>query len=230
VREAERDSALDVWLLLDCTASMGQGDAVAPERSRMRVAQTLAAALVELAWRQGDRLGLLRLGDGRLSMMPAGMGSSMRDRCGLALESTRAQGAWPAASALAPIYAAIQQQALVIVLSDCFEPALLSLVEKLSHGGREVRVLQMITAEERDFNYSGGRLFVDVESGIERLSDAPAARADYLRSFALAQAALQRQLTTVGVACRSLVLDQPLLPALSWLADPHSRRSGLSSS
>jgi uncharacterized protein (DUF58 family) len=51
VREAERDSPLGVWLLLDATASMRQADQADPARAKFDVAKTLAACVIELALR-----------------------------------------------------------------------------------------------------------------------------------------------------------------------------------
>lgn len=224
VREAERDSALDVHVLVDCSASMGLCDAAEPQRSRLRVACTLAAALVELAWRQGDTLGLALLGQDRIQLSPIGSGSRMRERCQLALRAASSGGGWPSPSACLPLFPLIPQQALVLLLSDCFDPGMAELATKLAHGGREVRVLQLLTASERDFDFTGGRLLVDPETGSELLCDAPAARAGYLQAFAAAQAALAAQLRSAGVFFATHVLDQALLPALAGLADPLARR------
>jgi uncharacterized protein (DUF58 family) len=224
VREAERDSALDVHVLLDCSASMEQRDEQPESESRFSVAVSLAAALVELGWRQGDTLGLALLGQQRVQLVPAGSGNRMRERCQLALQTAQCAGSWPAASAWPALYAGIPPQALVLLLSDCFDPGLPELAIKLAHAGREVRVLQLLTASERDFNYSGGRLLIDPETAAELLCDAPAARASYLQAFAAAQATLAAQLRSAGVYFASHVIDQPLLPALAALADPLTRR------
>ena len=62
VREAERDSPLTIWLLLDATASMRQADAARPDFTKLDAAKTLAACVIELALRQGDRFGLITTG------------------------------------------------------------------------------------------------------------------------------------------------------------------------
>ena len=67
-------------------------------------------------------------------------------------------------------------------------------------------LLQILTAEERDFPFRAGHRFVDPESGEERVVDATAARAHYLQAFAQAQQALQRRLIASGIryACHYL--------------------------
>ncbi len=63
VREAERDSPMIVWLLIDATASMAQYDAKRPEWSRLHAAKAQAACVFELALRQGDRFGVIAVND-----------------------------------------------------------------------------------------------------------------------------------------------------------------------
>ena len=78
VREAERDSPLTVWIVLDATASMAQCDGA--RGTRFDTARSLAACIAELALRQGDRFGLLVLhGDG-VRLVAPGNGVRQRDQ------------------------------------------------------------------------------------------------------------------------------------------------------
>src|SRR5690606_40284063 len=95
VREAERESPLTLWLLLDASASMGQEDAARPGWCRLDAARALAAACIALALRQGDRFGLAMVVAGRLELVPAGSGPRHRERCHLALHQLAASGGWP---------------------------------------------------------------------------------------------------------------------------------------
>src|SRR4249919_2461810 len=100
VREAERESPLAVWLLVDATASMGQDDAARPGWSRLSTAKGLAACVAELALRQGDRFGMAILrGDG-LRLIPPGSSVRQRDRLFLELHALAAEGRWPDADRL----------------------------------------------------------------------------------------------------------------------------------
>jgi len=101
VREAERDSPLDVWLLLDTSASMSQRDAARPGWSRLHAAIAIAACTIEIALRQGDRFGLAAIGHDHLQLTPIGAGPRHRDRCLIELHKLTAAGAWPATSAAA---------------------------------------------------------------------------------------------------------------------------------
>ncbi|WP_146907064.1 DUF58 domain-containing protein [Arenimonas daejeonensis] len=210
VREAERDSPLTAWVIVDCTASMAQGDAARPGWSRLDAARALAACIFELALRQGDRFGLAAIGGAGLRLVPPGAGPRHRDRCLLELHGLRADGDWPAETTLRPLWERIGAGQLVLMLSDDFDEAAVALCERLSAARREVLSLQILTAEERDFPFRGGHRFRDTESGAERLSDGASAREAFLAAFAAAQRTLAARLAASGIRHTTHVLDEAL--------------------
>lgn len=208
VREAERESPLTVWIVLDATASMNQRDG---ERgTRFDAARRLTACIAELALRQGDRFGLLMLlGDG-VRLVSPGNGVRQRDQLLLALHGLTAGGTFPVAEKLAPVWERIGAGDLVIALSDGFDEAMVALIERLAAARREVLAIQLLTAEERDFPFTGGHRFRDPETGEELLGDAAALRADYLQRFAEAQRLLDARLDASGIRHARYYTDQPL--------------------
>lgn len=208
VREAERESPLTVWIVLDATASMNQRDG---ERgTRFDAARRLTACIAELALRQGDRFGLLVLhGDG-VRLVAPGNGARQRDQLLLALHGLTAGGTFPAAEKLAPVWERIGAGDLVLALSDGFDEAMIALIERLAAARREVLAIQLLTAEERDFPFTGGHRFRDPETGEELLGDAVALRADYLQRFAEAQRLLDARLDASGIRHARYYTDQPL--------------------
>jgi len=208
VREAERESPLTVWIVLDATASMTQRDG---ERgTRFDAARRLAACIAELALRQGDRFGLLVLhGDG-VRLVSPGHGARQRDQLLLALHGLSAGGTFPAADNLAPVWERIGAGDLVMALSDGFDEAMIALIERLAAARREVLAIQLLTADERDFPFTGGHRFRDPETGEELLGDAAALRADYLQRFAEAQRLLDARLDASGIRHARYYTDQPL--------------------
>jgi len=224
VREAERDSPLTAWLLIDATASMAQGDTARPGMSRLDAAKTLSACVIELALRQGDRFGIAAVAGDGLHLVPAGIGPRHRDRCLLELYKLRAQGAWPMQIALRPIWERIGAGALVLALSDFFDEGCVALVESLAAARREVSSIQLLTVEERDFPFRGGHRFFDSETGDELLSDGAAARDDFLQRFAAARAVLASRLASAGIRHVEHVLDQPLDAPLRRLFPARSGR------
>lgn len=217
VREAERESPLTLWLLLDASASMGQQDAARPGWSRLDAARALAAACIALALRQGDRFGLAMIGAGRLELVSAESGPRQRDRCHLALHALQPGGGWPGEAGLRPLWERIGAGDLLLMLGDLFEGAGVALLERLAAAGREVSSIQLLTAEERDFPFTGGHRFRDPESGVELRTDAGAARAGFLAEFAAARASLDARLAAAGIAHATHVLDESLASPLREL-------------
>lgn len=210
VREAERDSPLTVWILIDTSASMGQGDAARPGWSRLDAAIALAACTLELALRQGDRFGLAMAGGSDLRLLGAGGGPRHRDRCLLELQRLSAGGAWPPEATLRPLWEQIGARTLVLLLSDCFDEGVIVLAERFAAARREVVAVRLLTAEERDFPFRGGHRFRDPETGDEVLSDGAAVRNDFLTRFTAAREALGKRLAANGIRHAEYVLDQPL--------------------
>lgn len=210
VREAERESPVAVWILMDASASMSQEDAGRPGWSRLDAAKGLAACIAELAMRQGDRFGWMALSDEGLRLLPPATGPRQRDRLLLELLPLRAGGGFAAEDRLAPLWERIGAHDLAIVLSDCFEPGVVDLIERLAAAGREVLAIEMLTVGERDFPFRGGYRFRDPETGEELLGDGVALRAEFLHRFGEARGALHARLDAAGVRHAEHVLDQPL--------------------
>lgn len=210
VREAERESPVALWVLIDASASMGQSDDTRPGYSRLDAARAIAAALAELAMQQGDRFGFMALGDSGLALLPPATGLRQRDRMLIELLAIRPARAFAAPAQLAPLWERVGARDLVILLSDCFDEAAIALAEKLAAAGRETLVIEMLTAGERDFPFAGGYRFRDPETGEELLADGAALRAEFLARFAAARAALHARLDAVGVRHVAHMLDDPV--------------------
>lgn len=210
VREAERDSPLTAWIVIDASASMAQADGTRPDWSRLDAARGLAAAVIGIALRQGDRFGLaVASGDG-LALQAAAAGPRQRDRCLLALGTMRAAGGWPGDAVLAPLHERVAPLDLVLLIGDGFDEASLRFAERLSAARREVLAIRVLTVEERDFPFRGGHLFRDVEGGAELLGDGAAMRAGFLERFGAARRAQAARLAAAGVRQVEHVLDEPL--------------------
>lgn len=217
MRESERESPITVWLLLDATASANQADRAVPQRTRLDHMRGVAACLVELALQQGDRFGLLAINGDGLQLVPAANGARQRDRVHLQLRALQARGAWPAADRLRPLWERVRPGDLLLAIGDGFDDAGIVLLEQLASARREVALLQILTADERDFPFDAGHRFRDPETGEELLGDGAAIRADYLQRFADARSALHARLQANGIASATGWLDQPLDQALQAL-------------
>ena len=210
VREAERESPLAVWLLVDATASMTQEDAARPGWSRLDAAKGLCACVAELALRQGDRFGLMALNGTGLRMLAPAAGPRQRDRLLLELHALSARGEWPVGERLRPVWERIGAGDLVVLLSDWFDEGSIALAERLAAARREVLGIQLLTAEERDFPFRGGHRFHDQETGEELLGDGAALRDAFVARFAAARQALHARMEACGIRHADFMLDQEL--------------------
>ncbi|PBJ82307.1 DUF58 domain-containing protein [Lysobacteraceae bacterium NML93-0399] len=223
VREAERESPVRAWILLDTTASMAQGDEAAPRRTRLAAASLLARCVAEIAARGGDACGLVTCGGAGVSVVEPGTGPRQRDRLQHALSAVRPDGTWPTATQLAPAWNRIARGDLVVGIGDWFDDAAVVQLLQLAHAGREVLALQVLTADEREFLFHDGRRFIEPESGEALLGDGPALRAGYLARFENARRALAARLVAAGVALATHWTDAPADAALRALFGGHAR-------
>lgn len=225
VREAERDSPLTAWMVVDSSASMAQSDAARPAWSRMDAAKALAACCIELALAQGDRFGIASPGTNGLVVHGAAAGPRQRDRCLLALHALAAHGRLPVNANLQPLWERAGPGQLVVLLHDGFDEALLGLAEQLAAARREVVAVRILTAEERDFPFRGGYRFRDVEGGGEVLGDGEAIRDGFLARFTQSREAQRARLAASGIRQVDYVLDEALDVPLRRLFAPGRRRA-----
>lgn len=210
VREAERESPLNIWVLVDTSGSMAQADEQQPDWSRLDAARALAACVFEVALAQGDPFGLALAGNGGLALLPAAAGMRQRDRLLATLRDATPGGGLPAPGQLAPLWQRIGPEDVVVVLGDFFDDASAALAERLAAARREVLAIQLLAVAERDFPYGDGRLFRDPETGDELPGDGPAMREGFLARFGQARRELQARFDSAGIRHAEYVLDEPL--------------------
>jgi uncharacterized protein (DUF58 family) len=223
IREAERDSPLTLWLLVDATASMAQADLARSAWSRLHAARRISACAIEIALRQGDSVGLIVLGggDGWLDLLPPASGLRQRDQCLRMLAAVEAGGGWPEPRRLRSLVERIHDGAQVLLLSDLFDEAAVALAERLAAAQRAVATVQILTADERDFPFEGACRFEDPETGTVLEADAARARDGFLARFTEARRALAARLGKLGIAHAEHAIDRPEDEPLRALFGPH---------
>jgi len=212
VRDADRDSPLTVWLLLDVSASMAQTDLARPDFSKLDAAKSLTACIVELALRQGDAFGAVFIGTTAAEGVPVGSGARHRDRLLHRLATLQPAGAGPeeGAALLHSLSERVPPDALVVLLSDGFDERLTAAAERLARARREVVSIQLLGGDECEFPFTGGYWFRDPETGAERRLVGEAARTAFLERFGAARTALAQRYAAAGIRHAECRLDQAL--------------------
>jgi len=210
VREAEEESPIAIWILLDASASMAQADRARPDWSRFDAAKLLGLCIAELAMQQGDRFGWIALQEAALGVADPRAGRAQAGRMQIDFSRLEAVGTFPDDATLAPLWERIGARDLVLFVSDCFDEGGIALIERLAKAGREVVAIQLLTVEERDFPFDGGFRFRDQESGAELVSDGAALRETFLSRFAAARATLDDRLDKAGIRHATVVIDEPI--------------------
>jgi uncharacterized protein (DUF58 family) len=209
VRDAERESPVTLWLVLDASASMGQADLKTPTWSRFDAARRLAAALVEIALFQGDRFGLVVETATGPMVVPPGGGGRQRDRVLLTLAPITPGGVARWDRDVGVYGERFGLNDLILILSDGFDEACVAAAERLALSGRDVAMIRVLTADERDFPFDQGYRFNDPETGAQLVGDGPALRRDFLARFARARQSLSDRLDAHGVRHAEHFVDRP---------------------
>jgi len=206
VREAERDSHVAIWLLLDTSASMAEPSRAIEGLTKLWFARTVLGCLAAIAQRQGDAFGLILAGDGRVEFTPAARGPRQLHKVLAQLSRAEALGPLPDDQALRASLHFARSPSLIFAVSDFLDwPSPLSeLLLRLRHLQHDVRLLTLSTQAEEAASFAGGSAYRDPEQveGLHRF-DAEA-RAAY-------RSARSAHFEAVTTQCRQH--DMPLLNA-----------------
>jgi uncharacterized protein (DUF58 family) len=199
VRDAERESPVAIWIVVDASASMAQTDLARPDWSRFDAARRIAASLMEIALYQGDRFGLVVEGASGPMVLSPGSGGRHRDRVLMSLAPLKASGAADWTRDVGVFGEQMGPRDILILLTDGFDEGCTATAERLAASGRDVCMIQILTGDERDFPFDQGYRFHDPETGAELIGDGRTLRADFIARFAAARAALSARLEARGI-------------------------------
>ena len=223
VREAERESDVNVWLVIDCSESMLQQsiptkhDAQAQTQNlgrwhKLDYARYLAASISYLAQVQGDSVGLLALSGEQPLQIPAYSGSKHWQKILLSLTKLNASGGVPETKQVLKYLHSMQENSLVIVISDFHQnnDELLSLTSQLKHSKTDVIAFHLDSDDEINFPYQGMVQFQDLESGKNLTVAAKDVRESYLEKKAQSNKQLTAQLVKNNINYFKANIDLPL--------------------
>lgn len=212
VRQAETESQLCVWFVVDTSASMGQASGEIDDWTRLDCARALTACLAWLASVRGDAVGLLALSDAGLDTVPARTGRRHLDRLLHSLSGLAARGRWPGVESVAPFWPRLERPSLVVLVSDFLQSAheIEALCTRLRAAGKELLTVQLLTREEVAFPWRGAVEFVDPESGRVVPLRAHAARTQYRARLRGELTRLDRVLAGLGAFSQRALIEEDL--------------------
>jgi uncharacterized protein (DUF58 family) len=183
VREAERDSHVAVWLVLDATASMLEPSRSVAGLDKLGMARLLLGCVGAIAQRQGDAFGLLICQGERAHFTPAARGPRQLQRVLAQLDRVDAAGALPSSETLRPSLHFARAPSVVCVAGDFLDwPSPLSEAMLRLRGMRhDVRALCLQTEAEIAADFDAAQAWRDPEGGGKLFRFGRDARPEYAR-------------------------------------------------
>lgn len=203
VKKYEGDTNTQVYLLLDISKSM---EFSSQKISKLDYARFVAASLAYLALRQKDAVGVITFNSEVVTQAPPrsqfGHFFSLLHH----LEELTAQGETNISGALQKLSHLIRRRALVVLISDFYQP-----VEELArplrffhHRGNDVILFHILDPAEVEIPFAGTSTLEDMETG-EHLPYAPEhSRSEYL-------SLLESHIAELRKECHSVYIDYQLL-------------------
>jgi uncharacterized protein (DUF58 family) len=238
VREAERESDVNVWLVIDCSESMLQKSIQIKDEAKQPIqdvgrwhkldyARYLAATISYLAQNQGDSVGLLALSGQQPFQIPAYSGSKHWQKILLSLTKINASGSVPETKQVLKYLHSMQENSLIVVISDFHQThdELLSLTLQLKHSKTDVIAFHLDSDDEINFPYQGMVKFKDLESGQNLTVAAKDVRINYLEKKAQINKQLIAQCVKNNINYFKANIDQPLDESLADFLQVRTRGS-----
>jgi uncharacterized protein (DUF58 family) len=225
IKQYEDETNLQVHLLLDTSASMAFASAPAP--SKLQVAKVAAAALATVALRQGDAVALQILSSAHQETLPPRHhGSHWADLLRV-LTATQASGQTTLTQALQAFAQTQRRPAVVVVLSDLFDahPDLLQSFATLAARRHEVKILQVLAAQEVSFDFPTPANFVSLEDPRSLFIEPLAVRDAYTQRMQDFLQGLQDVFSRRRMPYQCVLTHQALGPALAALLRRHEAGS-----
>ena len=226
VREAERDSHVAVWLVLDASASMAEPSRSVEQLDKLHYARMLLGCVAAIAQRQGDAFGLVVLGEGRVQFTPASRGPRQLQRVLAQLQRAQPKGELPDADTLRASLHFARAPSAVFAASDLLDwPSPLSqALTRLRQMRHDVRVLCLQTQAEVDASFSPALAYRDPEQGAGVFRFGADLKDGYRRNreqhFAAVTAACRKNDMPLTLAA---IEQAPVEVLLRWLRRPGAR-------
>ncbi|MGA2863859.1 MAG: DUF58 domain-containing protein [Verrucomicrobiota bacterium] len=219
IRQYEEETKLRATIILDTSGSMGYASG---RQSKLAYAQALTAALGFLMIRQSDAVGLVACDTAVRHFIPPGSTMAHFLNVLAALEKTAPGNETSLAPVLEEIAGRLHRRGLVILITDTFDDpkALLKAIQYLRYRKQEVRLFQILDAQEQSFPFQGMIEFIGLEQEPRLKLDGDRVRAHYRRVFQEHQQRLQSGCHACGVQMETCWTQEELftvlIRALTW--------------
>lgn len=215
VREAERESDINTWLLLDTSNSMHQQTQVKDIKARwnkFEYAKCLLATMAYLAQKQGDSVGFLGLSTESHTYLPASSGERHWQRILLALARLKADETFPNIDKIINQLGSIRKNGVIFIVSDFHQQnnEIVDLICQLASPRTEVVAIQLTCEDEELFPFTGAVRFEDLETKEEILVSAEQVKTSYFANKSNTQSSLISNLSKNKVSHFLANIDQPL--------------------
>ena len=212
IKEFEDETNLRTLILLDCSGSMGYGEAP----SKLDYAARLAAGLAFLLLRQGDAVGLMTFGAQRRRYLPP---RARRDHLWNLLrvmEEAQAEGETDVVKALQGAAEMASGRSLLILISYCmdFSGRLKAVARQLRRRRHLLSVFQILDPDEWSFPFKDPILFEEMESDDQLLGDPRALAQQYRLEIQGFCEELRQGLLGAGIAYQRVLTEEPVEEAL----------------
>jgi len=216
VREAMRESNVQVWFVIDASASMLHAsqskNAKKDSWHKLDYAKHLVATMSYLAQQQGDSIGMLGLSSNSTHLLPARAGYQHWQKCVLHLAQLDSGHEFPEFTHIQQQIAKVREHGLVIVLSDFYQQnnEILNALNKLVSPRTDVIGMQLMSDDELTFPYKGRIHFEDRETKQRLTLSSKAAKQSYLQNVQSFNQTLATKLQSLGVEHHLVNIDQPM--------------------
>ena len=217
VREAERESEISMWFVLDASASMNLVSESHPDSwSKFEYARHLLATLSYIAQKQGDHVGMLALSSERHQLLPPASGERHWHRLLQQLARVESGHTFPDVRSMKATIERLQKNSLVFIISDFYQVSneLDKFITQVSAGHTEVVALQLQCDDELQFPYKGAIRFEDLETREQVLVSANTARETWIKALKEHQQRLQHFLHRQRITLNTININQPMDQAL----------------
>ena len=214
VREYDEETNLRCAILLDRSGSMGYGNR---SGTKFDFAARMAASLAYLMLGQTEAVGLAMIASRVESWLPPHAGTSQLARVIETLERAAPSGESDLARSVQDVADRLDRRALVIVLSDLFNPVarIRPALARLRHDRHEVIVLRVLDADETTFPFRRWARFRGLEGEGSRVCEPALVRKRYLDGFRSHAAQLEAACRALHCESHTFLSSRPLDESLT---------------